>query len=230
MGERKPACHYIPPDFDPNKPARRCKPQNGQHQVRFMLPMSIQCSNCGDYMFQGTKANCRKELCYKEFYKGINVYRIYMHCKACYAEITIKTDPEHGDYIVEKGATRHFEPWHELQLAQVQEMKQKIMGTLPEKIEDKTVNTQLEMEQRRELERLRAINNKQKTVDYENLMKIKQTSGVESTLTQEDLELVKKFEERKKNMGTKLSSNVFRPKSSIIPLKPPPKNQISLID
>ena len=64
MGERRVQSSYIPSDFDPSRVGRRSKPINGQHDVRFMLPMSIQCKNCGDYMFQGTKANGRKELCY----------------------------------------------------------------------------------------------------------------------------------------------------------------------
>lgn len=123
--------------------------------------MSIQCSSCGDYMFQGTKCNCRKELCYDEFYLGINVYRIYLHCKSCYAEITIKTDPKNCDYIVEKGATRHFEPWREQQIEQAMEMKKKFAGSAIEEAEQRAINTQRDMDQKRELGRLSAIGLKQ---------------------------------------------------------------------
>jgi hypothetical protein len=113
MGERKVQSHSISPDFDPSKLGRLSRPQNGQRQVRFMLPMSIKCCTCGDCMFRGTKANSRKEVCYNEFYLGLPVYRFYIHCKNCYAEITIRTDPANVDYTVEAGATRHFEPWRE---------------------------------------------------------------------------------------------------------------------
>jgi hypothetical protein len=112
-GERKVKSHYISPDFDPSKLGRRSKPQNGQYQLGFMLPMSIKSCTCGDYMFRGTKANSRKEVCYNEFYLGLPVYRVDIHCKNCYAEITIRMDPANADYTIEAGATRHFEPWLE---------------------------------------------------------------------------------------------------------------------
>jgi hypothetical protein len=127
--------------------------------------MSIQCKSCGDYMFQGTKCNCRKELCYSEFYLGINVYRIYLHCKSCYAEITIKTDPKNCDYIVEKGATRHFEPWRDYQVEQALEMKRRCAGDIVQEAEERTVDTQRDMEQKRDLGRLCAVSGKQDRVD-----------------------------------------------------------------
>ena len=204
MGERKPACHYIPSDFDPTKPARRCKPQNGQHQVRFMLPMSLQCKNCGDYMFIGTKVNCRKELCYNEFYLGINVYRIYMHCKSCYAEITLKTDPKNCDYIVEQGATRHFEPWRDFYISQAMEEKRKMLGTVMEKVEESTVDTQIEMEQLRELERLRAVSNKQDKVDLDA---VKSRIEVDKKLTSDDDAKLDNFESEQKKLRLQMCLN-----------------------
>ncbi|OHT00590.1 cell cycle control protein [Tritrichomonas foetus] len=218
MGERKPACHYIPPDFDPSKPARRCKPRNGQHQVRFMLPFSIQCDICGDYLFQGTKTNSRKELVYDEFYLGINVYRIYLHCKSCYAEITIKTDPKNCDYIVEKGATRNFEPWRKLQLEQALEEKKKCLGNVIQQVEESTVDTQREMDQLRELERLRATSQKRDRANLENILKNRDNNDIDATLTEEDKKKLETFEKDKQNfvkqknqfMPTKLiSSNPF---------------------
>ncbi|KAH0787807.1 Coiled-coil domain-containing protein [Histomonas meleagridis] len=197
MGERKPACHYIPPDFDPKRPARRCKPQNGQHQVRFMLPMSLQCKNCGDYMFLGTKVNCRKELCYDEFYLGINVYRIYMHCKSCYAEITLKTDPKNCDYIVEQGATRHFEPWRDFYIQQAMDEKTKMLGNKIQQVEESTVDTQREMDQLRELERLRAVSNKQNKTNIEKIIAKEEKQDV---LTDEDKKKIENFEEDQKKL------------------------------
>lgn len=202
MGERKPSCHYIPHDFDPSKSIRRCKPQNGQHQVRFMLPFAIQCSNCGEYMFSGTKANCRKELCYTEFYLGeINVYRLYMHCKSCYAEITIKTDPKNLDYIVEKGATRHFEPWRNFQVQLAMEEKEKLMGTKLKQVELKTADMERDVNGLHELERLKAASNKQAGFVLEEIPDgMYQTDGGSSpqrSLTESDQAKIDNFERLK---------------------------------
>ena len=41
------------------------------------------------------------------------VYRFYMRCSACSAEITFKTDPANTGYSVEAGATRNYEPWRD---------------------------------------------------------------------------------------------------------------------
>ena len=208
MGERKPINHYIPWDFDPTKPARRCKPQHGQISVRWMLPMSIRCTNCGDYMFQGTKANCRKELCYKEFYLGINVYRIYMHCKACYAEITFKTDPKNCDYIIEKGATRHFEPFRKLQVENALDEKRRMLGTKVQEAEEQAIDTQKEMDQMRELERLHAVSNKEEKANFKEILRKKIEEGVDSTLTEADREKIASFEEAKKSELIKRASQI----------------------
>ena len=169
-----------------------------------MLPMSLQCKNCGDYMFIGTKVNCRKELCYNEFYLGINVYRIYMHCKSCYAEITLKTDPKNCDYIVEQGATRHFEPWRDFYISQAMEEKRKMLGTVMEKVEESTVDTQIEMEQLRELERLRAVSNKQDKVDLDA---VKSRIEVDKKLTSDDDAKLDNFESEQKKLRLQMCLN-----------------------
>lgn len=222
MGERKPSCHYIPPDFDPSKAPRRCKPQNGQHQVRFMLPMSIQCSSCGDYMFQGTKCNCRKELCYDDFYLGINVYRIYLHCKSCYAEITIKTDPKNCDYILEQGATRQSEPWREHELARALEMKRQLAGNPIETAEEKAVDNQRDMDQKREIGRLSAVSAKQNAM---NLHDVKvEASETPSNLTASDRDKIERFEEMKIRDSPSTVSSAL-PSVNAVWTAPPPQRK-----
>ena len=56
MGERKVINKYFPPDFDPAKIPRGKKANlNPNFVVRMMLPMSVRCNTCGEYMYKGKK-------------------------------------------------------------------------------------------------------------------------------------------------------------------------------
>ncbi|KAK0934358.1 Pre-mRNA-splicing factor cwf16 [Friedmanniomyces endolithicus] len=115
MSERKVLQKYYPPDFDPAKIERRKgpKPTGLKVQVvRLMAPFSMKCIACGEYIYKGRKFNARKETTDEKYY-AITIYRFYIRCTRCSAEITFKTDPKHMDYECEKGAKRNFEVWRE---------------------------------------------------------------------------------------------------------------------
>jgi hypothetical protein len=105
MGERKVRNKYYPADFDPSKVRQRRRPANSHIKVRAMLPMTLRCAACGEYPSRGKKFNARKEDAVEEPYLGvIQVYRFYIRCPMCAAEIALKTDPASSGYAVESGA------------------------------------------------------------------------------------------------------------------------------
>ncbi|KZS98107.1 DUF572-domain-containing protein [Sistotremastrum niveocremeum HHB9708] len=113
MSERKVLNKYYPPDFDPSLIPRRKGPKNSQQVVRLMAPFSMRCNSCGEYIYKGKKFNARKETVQGEDYYGIKIFRFYIKCTLCSAEITFKTDPKNTDYTAELGASRNFEPWRD---------------------------------------------------------------------------------------------------------------------
>lgn len=120
MSERKVLQKWFPPDFDPSKLERRRGPkQTGPkyQTVRLMAPFSMKCTRCGEYIYKGRKFNARKETT-DETYYAVPVYRFYIRCTRCSAEITFKTDPKNMDYESERGAKRNFEPWRAAKLAE----------------------------------------------------------------------------------------------------------------
>ncbi|KAG6331188.1 hypothetical protein ID866_7903 [Astraeus odoratus] len=161
MSERKVLNKYFPPDFDPSLIPRRKGPKNSQQVVRLMAPFSMRCNTCGEYIYKGKKFNARKETVEGEDYYGIKIFRFYIKCTLCSAEITFKTDPKNTDYAAEHGASRNFEPWREERvveeedrLARLEEEENNPMKAL----ENRTIDAKREMDILDALQDIRARN------------------------------------------------------------------------
>ena len=164
---------YIPPDFDPSKLPRVQKPKNDQIKVRMMLPMSIRCKTCGNYIYKGTKFNSRKENVMGETYLGIQIFRFYFKCTTCSSEITMKTDPQNSDYVVESGATRNFEPWREDDdLVETKKRKREAeeMGDAMKGLENKALDSKREMEIDAGLSEMKSMKSRREGVSFDAML------------------------------------------------------------
>lgn len=173
MGERKVLNKYYPPDFDPAKIPRRRQPKNQQIKVRMMLPMSIRCNTCGTYIYKGTKFNSRKEDVIGETYLGIQIFRFYFKCTKCSAELTMKTDPQNSDYIVESGAARNFEPWRDEEDATEREKRKREaeeMGDAMKSLENRAMDSKQDMDILAALEEMRSMKSRHATVDVDDML------------------------------------------------------------
>ncbi|KAG2149322.1 DUF572-domain-containing protein [Suillus clintonianus] len=191
MSERKVLNKYFPPDFDPSLIPRRRGPKNSQQVVRLMAPFSMRCNTCGEYIYKGKKFNARKETVDGEDYYGIKIFRFYIKCTLCSAEITFKTDPKNTDYSAEHGASRNFEPWREEKvveeedrLARLEEEENNPMKAL----ENRTVDAKREMDILDALQDIRARNARNERVG--------QASDLVSRMTVEEEETEEERERR----------------------------------
>ncbi|KAJ3204775.1 hypothetical protein HDU67_009308 [Dinochytrium kinnereticum] len=172
MSERKVLNKYFPPDFDPAKIPRRRMPKDEQHKVRLMTPFSMRCDTCGEYVYKGKKFNARKERVEGETYLGIQIFRFYIRCPKCAAEITFKTDPKNSDYVAELGAQRNFEPWREDDTEQeLKADREKEEENNPMKaLENRTVDSKREMDILDALDEIRTKNAMNERIGVEDLL------------------------------------------------------------
>lgn len=191
MSERKVLNKYYPPDFDPSKiPRARC-PRNRQFTVRLMVPCNIKCYTCGEYIAKGKKFNARKEDVENMTYLGVRIYRFYIKCPGCLAEISFRTDPESTDYIIEAGAHRNFQA---LKLAEEQaaqeerEAKEEIESNPMLLLENRTQQSQYEMEVLESLEDLREMNDRHAGIDPGKIAEKYETERKISEEQMEELE------------------------------------------
>ena len=179
MSERKVLSKYYPPDFDPAKLERRTKkPKDAASKlqtVRLMAPFSMKCTACGEYIYKGRKFNARKETTDEKYY-AISIFRFYIRCTRCSAEITFKTDPKHMDYECERGARRNFEVWRKAVLEE--ETEEEMLDRLEKEenerdamkeLEQKTVDAKTEMAVADALDEVRMRNAARERKDKEGM-------------------------------------------------------------
>eukprot|EP00698_Gefionella_okellyi_P022986 TRINITY_DN7716_c0_g1_i1.p1 TRINITY_DN7716_c0_g1~~TRINITY_DN7716_c0_g1_i1.p1 ORF type:complete len:312 (+),score=75.11 TRINITY_DN7716_c0_g1_i1:70-1005(+) len=195
MGERKVVNKYYPPDFDPSLIPRSKGRGGASVKVRMMLPMSIRCTTCGEYMYRGKKFNSKKETAEGEEYLGIRVFRFYFKCVRCNSDITFKTDPQHGDYMMESGGTRNFEPWKmrdEAEATEKAEREEQENGDVMKQLENKTQANKDQMDMLDQLDELRSLGHRRAGVSNDQLLQqsYAEHEAREKALTAEDEEMV----------------------------------------
>jgi hypothetical protein len=180
MGERKVLVNYISPDFDPSIIPKFKRSKERIQEIRMMLPFSMQCNTCGEYLYRGKKFNSRKEDCKGEDYMGIRRFRFYIKCSVCSAEITFKTDPKNTDYECESGASRNFEVWRDTEQAEEEvkrEREEEDEYDTMKALENRTLDSKIEMDVLDALDEIKAINQRHERVDTNKVLAALQKNG-----------------------------------------------------
>eukprot|EP01033_Poteriospumella_lacustris_P002317 gene2317-1693_t len=217
MGERKVLNNYIPPDFDPSIIPRIKRQKDKLVEVRMMLPFSLRCNTCGEYMYRGKKFNSKSEFVVGDDYLGIRKLRFYIKCTNCAAEITFKTDPKNSDYECESGASRNFESWRDTEQAIEEEKREREDEEIDpmKNLEHRTMDNKIEMDILDALDEMKAINQRHQRVDInkalEKVAKKHDSSGnkdgkvtvVDTSITEEEEAMIKNmFAKRPVEKGT----------------------------
>lgn len=171
MGERKVQAKYYPPDFDPSKIPRVKKKNKNEDLVRFMLPMSVRCDTCGEFMGTGLKFNAKKSDT-GDNYLGIRIFRFSMKCKSCPATFTIRTDPKNSEYICDTGVRRNYEPWREKKNVEEEEKGERSRQDEDsmQALENKTIDAKRQMEDLDALDEIKSNNAKRAAVNVDDVI------------------------------------------------------------
>ena len=193
MGERKVINKYISPDFDPARLAKFRLKTERCYDVRMMLPMSVQCVSCGEYMYRGKKFNSKKDDPPGENYLGVQVHRFTMKCTGCKAPFAIKTDPKNSDYAVDFGVSRlveHWKPEGEKLREREEAAKGDAAGALDpvEALERSTLQSKREMEMMDALEEMRDLSALHQRVDLDKLIEKVKTGGEQAAEAKQQAE------------------------------------------
>lgn len=173
MGERKVLNFYISPDFDVSLLPKVKRDWSKGCEIRMMLPFSLRCNTCGEYMYAGKKFNSQKELIKGEDYLGIKKFRFMIKCTLCSSVITFKTDPKNSDYECESGASRNFENWRETEAVLDQAKKEREEEDkldAMKSLENRTLDSKLEMDVLDALDEMKAINHRHESIDTKSLI------------------------------------------------------------
>merc|ERR1719506_310754 len=120
----------------------------------------MQCESCGTFMYRGKKFNSLKEDVKgaKAKYLNIQRFRFYIKCVVCSRGITFLTDPENGDYEMEKGAKRNYEVWHDRKAHEEAEDESAADKDAIGQLEERVEASRKEQREQDELEEIMGLN------------------------------------------------------------------------
>jgi len=158
-----------------------------------MAPFSMHCVTCGNWIAKSTKFNARKETVEGEMYLTIKIFRFYIRCPRCSAEITFKTDPKNADYVCEHGALRNFDSSREERILGEEmklERQQQEENNPMKALENRTLESKKEMDILDALDEIRTKNARTERLDIdevnEKLMKRQQKTEEELIRMEEE--------------------------------------------
>lgn len=108
MSERKAINKWYPPDWDPSKAPKKAKKSNANEKVRLMLPFSMKCLQCGEYIAARRKFNAKKEVT-PDRYMGIKIIKFHIKCPRCNNGIIFRTDPKLSGFVPVEGGARNYD-------------------------------------------------------------------------------------------------------------------------
>lgn len=109
MSERKAINKWYPPDYDPLKvPKKETSRNANNNKVRLMLPFSMKCLQCNEYISARRKFNARKETT-TEKYMGFKIIKFHFKCPRCSNSIVFRTDPALAGFAPVEGGVRNHE-------------------------------------------------------------------------------------------------------------------------
>ena len=141
--------------------------------VTMMMPMSVMCHTCGEFIYKGTKFVMRKENVIGETYLGIQIFRFAWRCPKCSSELSFVTDPKNHDYLAEKGCKRTYEPWkaREQEAARLAAAREETeAGNAMKALENRTLDSKREMDILAALDEARALNSEKHKLDLDQLI------------------------------------------------------------
>jgi len=157
--------------------------------VRMMLPFSVQCNKCGEFMYMGKKFNSKKENAQGEKYKGIQIIRFWIKCSTCSNMMTFKTDPQNDDYAMESGGSRTFEMWQEGNAVAAANLKERIDEDKEDAmtaLENRTRDTQRMVDMMDALDELKAVSHRNERIAPDELLQA--TGGRRAVATEAPLD------------------------------------------
>lgn len=146
MSERKAINKYYPPDYDPSQAPKKKKKNPNADKVRLMLPFSMKCLLCLEYIAERRKFNARKETT-AEKYMGIKIIRFHIKCPRCNGTLVFQTDPKTAGFAPVSGAVRNYESLASKQAIKPMETEDEILQRLEKA--DQEEQRLLEQDQKR---------------------------------------------------------------------------------